>query len=51
MSWGKLRNVQNFSVPIEKEVAKIDKVGNESVLTIPCKIIFIDSARFMVSSL
>ena len=42
---------KTFSIPIEKEVTKIDKVGNESVLTIPCKIIFIDSARFMVSLL
>ena len=42
---------KTLSIPIGKEVTKIDKVGNESVLTIPCKIIFIDSARFMVSLL
>ena len=29
MSWGKHRKVKNFSVPIEKEVTKIDKDGNE----------------------
>ena len=38
-----------FSVPMAKEVTKIDKDGNESVATVTCKIKFIDSARFMVS--
>ena len=42
---------KTFSVPIEKEVTNLDKVGNESVATISCKIKFIDSARFMSSSL
>ena len=40
-----------FSVPIEEEVTKIDKDGNESVVTISYKIKFIDSARCLVSSL
>ena len=40
-----------FSVPIEKKVAKIDKDGNESFVTTSYKIKFIDSARFMASSL
>ena len=40
-----------FSVPIEKEMTKIDKEGNESVATISCKLKFIDSARFMANSL
>ena len=40
-----------FSVPIEKEVTKTDKDGNKSVATISYKIKFIDSARFMASSL
>ena len=40
-----------FSVPTEKEVSNIDKDGNESVVTISYKIKFVDSARFMVSSL
>ena len=40
-----------FSVPIEKKVTNIDKDGNESVVTISYKIKFIDSARFMASSL
>ena len=31
MSWGKYRKVELFSVPIEKELTKIDKDGNESV--------------------
>ena len=37
--------------PIEKEVTNIDKDGNEIVVTISCKIKFIDSARFMTTSL
>ena len=43
-----------FSLPIEKEVTNIDKDGkdgNESNVTISYKIKFIDSARFMASSL
>ena len=40
-----------FSVPIEKEVIKIDKDGNENVVTISYKMEFIDSARFMETSL
>ena len=42
---------KTFSVPIGKEVIKIDKDGNESVITMFYKIKFIDSARFMASSL
>ena len=51
MSWGKHRKVQTFFVPIEKKVVNIDKDGNESVVTISYKIRFIDSAKFMTSSL
>ena len=51
MSWGKYRREQNFSVLIEIEVTKIDKDGNESVVTISYKIKFIDSARIMTSLL
>ena len=40
-----------FHVPIEKEITKIDKDGNESAATISYKIRFIDSARFMASLL
>ena len=40
-----------FSVPIEKKVRKVDKDGNESVVTISSKVKFIDSARFMLTSL
>ena len=40
-----------FSVLIKKEIRKIDKQGNETVETISWKIKFIDSARFMASSL
>ena len=36
---------------MKKEIIKIDKEGNESVKTIFYKIKFIDSARFIASSL
>ena len=42
---------KTFSVLIEKEVTNIDKDGNESAVTTSYKIKFIDSARFMASSL
>ena len=42
---------KTFSIPIEKEVTNIDKDDNESVATISFKIKFIDSVRFMASSL
>ena len=42
---------KTFSIPIEKEVTKIDKDGNESVVTISYKRKFIDSAKFMTTSL
>ena len=51
MSWGKLIKVQNFFLSNRKEVIKIDKDGNESVVTISYKIKFIDSARFTTISL
>ena len=38
-------------VPIEKEVTNIKKDGNETVVTISCKIKFIDITKFMASSL
>ena len=47
----KNRKVKNFSVPIEKEVIKIDNDGNRSVTTISYKTKFIDSDRFMATSL
>ena len=42
---------KSFSVPIKKEVINIDKDGNKSVETMSYKIKFIDSSRFMVTSL
>ena len=48
MSWVE---IQNFSIPVEKEVPNIDKDGNESVVTISYKIKFIDCARFIGNSL
>ena len=40
-----------FSIPIEKEVIEIDEDGNGRVVTISYQIKFIDSARFMATSL
>ena len=42
---------KTFSILEEKEVTNIDKYGNESIVNISYKIKFIDSARFMASSL
>ena len=42
---------KTFSVPIEQEFTKIDKYGNESIVTISYKIKFIERARFMATSL
>ena len=41
----------NFSVPIEKEVTRFDKKGREITKTTSYRLQFIDSARFMRSSL
>ena len=40
-----------FSVPIKKETTKIDKNGNDKNVNISYKIKFIESFRFMLSSL
>ena len=40
-----------FSVPIKKEITKIDKDGNDKIMKISYRIKFIDSFRFMSSSL
>ena len=46
------KTFQTFSIPIEvKEIKKIDKDGNESVVTISFERKFIDIARFMATSL
>ena len=42
---------KTFYVPLEKEIIKIDKNGNESVVTISYKIKFINRARLMATSL
>ena len=42
---------KSFSVPIKKEVIKIDKDGKKSVETISYKIKFTDSMKFMATSL
>ena len=41
--------INNFAVPIEKEVTRIDK--NEEEIKVSYILQFIDSARFMASSL
>ena len=45
------KTYKTFSVPIEKEVTKIDKDANESVVSISYNMKFIGSTRFMASSL
>ena len=40
-----------FSVPVKKEITKKDKNGNDKITKISCKIKFIDSHRFMSTSL
>ena len=42
---------KTFSVLIKREVTKIDKDGNESVLIISYKTKLIDSTRFMATAL
>ena len=49
--WENTEKYKPFSVPLEKDVTKFDKGGNESVVTISYKMKFIDSARFMSTSL
>ena len=51
MLWRKYRKYKTFSFPIAKEILKKDKDSNEDITTVCYKIKFIDSARFMVSSL
>ena len=51
MSWENTEKYKPFAVPIEKQVAKIGKDGNESIVTLSYKIKFIDSERFMATSL
>ena len=45
------KSFKTFSFPLEKEIRKVDKDGNESVETIPHKIKFIDNTIVMTSSL
>ena len=40
-----------FLVPIKKQITKIDKDGNDKIVNISYKIKFIDSFRFILSSL
>ena len=40
-----------FSVPIKKEITKKDKNGNDKIIKISYKLKFIDSYRFMLTSL
>ena len=43
-------NYRTFSVPVKKEITKIDQEVNETVVNISYKIEFIDSMRFMARS-
>ena len=45
------KNYKTFSFPIEKEVTKTYKDGNQSLATISYRIKFLDSVRFMATSL
>ena len=45
------KNYQTFFVPLEIEVTKINKDGNESVVTISYTIKFINNAKVMASPL
>ena len=47
----KYRKIHNLSVPIRKETTKKDKGGNDRITKISYKIKFIDSYRFMSTSL
>ena len=47
----KTKICKSFSVPIKKEIRKIDKEGSETIDTISYRIKFIDSMRFMATSL
>ena len=40
-----------FSIPIKKEITKKDKNGNDKITKISCKVKFIDSYRFLSTSL
>ena len=46
-----IKTWKTFSVPIEKEITKFDRDHNESVVSISYKTKFINSGRFMASSL
>ena len=48
---GKIPKIQNLLCSNRKKVIKIDKDGNESVETISYKIKFINSVRFIATSL
>ena len=45
------KSTKPFRLPVKKEITEIDKDSNKSVVNISYKIKFIDSAKFMVSSL
>ena len=49
--WENKEKYKKFSVPIKKQITKIDKDDNESVETISYKMKFINSKRFTATSL
>ena len=50
-AWENTKKYITFSVPIERKITKIDKDGNYKIVNKSHKIRFIDSFRFMSSSL
>ena len=48
---GNIEKCITCSVPIQKEVARIDENGKENTITIFYRLQFMDSTRFMASSL
>ena len=46
-----MEKYKTFSVPIKNKIINIDKDGNETAETISYKIKFVDSGRFMATSL
>ena len=47
----KIERYKTFAIPIEKEVTKIDKNGEDVTKNIPYILLFTDSIRLMASSL
>ena len=51
MLWENTKKCKTFSIPTEKEFGKVNKNGNDDIITISYKIKLFHNARFMASSL